>query len=86
MTVGKDLTEDLSASVGTTFGVEAQTKTEVAYRLTPEISGVFNWESRQAVSNQGAFGGNVEFRYEFWRVPRFSLLGGSDRGTEQDVE
>ena len=86
MTVGKDLTEDLSASVGTTFGVEAQTKTEVAYRLTQEISGVFNWESRQAVSNQGAFGGNVEFRYEFWRVPRFSLLGGSDRGTEQDVE
>jgi autotransporter translocation and assembly factor TamB len=73
--LGKDLTDDLSVSVGQTFGVESRSSVEANYRLSPRISVLGTWES-QTSAQEGAFGAGVRVRYEFWRVTPFTLLGG----------
>lgn len=71
ISVGKDITENLSALVSSTFGVESQRAVQVEYRLTPRISLLGTWESETS-AQEGAFGGEVKFRRDF-RRPRFSL-------------
>ena len=74
--IGKDLTDDLTASVGQTFGVSARTRVELEYRLGPRVSIPLSWES-QTETEAGAFAGGVRVRYEFWRATPFTLLGGA---------
>jgi autotransporter translocation and assembly factor TamB len=78
--VGKDFTEDLTASVATTFGVEARQIVELLYRLTPSISLLGLWES-ETVNQQGAVGGQIKFHYDFRDTPGISLLGHKDEET-----
>lgn len=73
--IGKDITDDLVASVGQTFGVAARTRVELEYRLGPRVSVPLSWES-QTETEAGAFAGGVRVRYEFWRVTPFTLLTG----------
>lgn len=75
LTLGKDLTEDLTASVGQTFGVASRTRVEVNYRLGPRVWAVGSWES-QTETEAGAFAGGLRARYEFWRLTPFTLLSG----------
>ena len=75
LTLGKDLTEDLSASVGQTFGVASRTRVEVNYRLGPRVWLLGSWES-QTETEAGAFAGGVRLRYEFWHLTPFTLLSG----------
>jgi translocation and assembly module TamB len=72
VTVGKDITEQLRASVWTSFGVQSRQAVQLEYRWTRRISLLGSWES-QTQQSAGAFGGAVKFRFEYWRVP-FSLL------------
>ncbi len=76
ITLGKDFTEKLTASVSTTFGVETRRIVGLEYRLTRRISLLGSWES-ETETEAGAFGGDIKFRYEFRRLPRFSLVGGA---------
>lgn len=73
VTVGKNLTDQLSASVWTSFGVQARQALQLEYRWTRRVSLLGSWES-QVQSSAGAFGGAVKFRFEYWRMP-FSLMG-----------
>ena len=73
--LGKDLTDNLSVSVGQTFGVASRTSVEAEYRLGPRVSIPLLWES-QTDTEAGAFGGGIRLRYEFWRVTPFTLLSG----------
>lgn len=73
--IGKDITDDLTASVGQTFGVSARTRVELEYRLGPRVSVPLSWES-QTETEAGAFAGGVRVRYEFWRLTPFTLLSG----------
>ncbi|MFN8640603.1 MAG: translocation/assembly module TamB domain-containing protein [Candidatus Binatia bacterium] len=75
LTIGKDLTDNLSASVGQTFGVSSRTRVEVEYRLGPRVSVPLLWET-QTEAEAGAFGGGVRLRYEFWRLTPWTLLSG----------
>jgi autotransporter translocation and assembly factor TamB len=54
--LGKNITEDLAASVGQTFGVSSRTRVEVSYRLGPRVSVPGSWES-QTETEAGAFAG-----------------------------
>jgi autotransporter translocation and assembly factor TamB len=74
VTIGKDLTDRMRASLSTTFGVEAHRVVQLEYRLTRRISLLGTWEG-ETESQAGAFGGAVKFRYEFRRLP-FSLFAG----------
>ncbi len=75
VTVGKDLTDRLRASVSSTFGGVATERTaQLEYRVTRRISLLGSWEG-QTTEQSGAFGGDVKFRYEFRKLP-FSLLPG----------
>lgn len=78
--VGKFLTEDLSAWVAQTFGVRSQTAVEASYALTRQIAMILRWES-QAASQEGAFGGEISQRFQFWRKPTW-LRWGSPAGEE----
>ena len=73
--LGKDLTDELSISLGQTFGVESRTLVEADYRLTPRVFIPLTWES-QTSTQEGAFGAGVKVRYEFWRVTPYTLLQG----------
>jgi translocation and assembly module TamB len=73
VTVGKDLSDQLSAVAWTSFGVQARQGVSLDYRWTRRVSLIPSWES-QTQSSAGAFGGDVRFRFEFRRVP-FSLSG-----------
>lgn len=75
--VGKSITSDLAAWVGQTFGVQPQTLVEVSYALTQQISTALRWES-QTQSQEGAFGGEISQRFEFWGLPRWITWGGAD--------
>lgn len=75
LTLGKDLTDNLSASVGQTFGVASRTRVEIEYRLGPRVSVPLSWES-ETETEAGAFAGGVRLRYEFWRLTPFTLLSG----------
>ncbi len=75
LTIGKDLTDNLSASIGQTFGVLSRTRVEVEYRLGPRVAVPVSWES-ETEQQAGALGVGVKLRYEFWRVTRFTLLSG----------
>ncbi len=72
VTIGKDITDQLRASVSSSFGVEAQRLVQLEYRFSPRISLLGTWEG-QTESQAGAFGGDIKFRYEFRHLP-FSLL------------
>jgi autotransporter translocation and assembly factor TamB len=74
VTIGKDLTDRLRASVSTAFGVSTEQMAQLEYRLTRRISLLGSWEG-QTTGQAGAFGGDIKFRYEFRRLP-FSLLRG----------
>ncbi|MBX3028033.1 translocation/assembly module TamB domain-containing protein [bacterium] len=75
LTLGKDLTEDLAASIGQTFGVASRTRVEINYRLAPRIWALGSWES-QTETEAGAFAAGLRARYEFWRLTPYTLLGG----------
>lgn len=75
LTIGKDLTDNLSASVGQTFGVLSRTRAEVEYRLGPRVSVPVSWES-ETKQEAGALGAGIKLRYEFWRITRYTLLSG----------
>jgi autotransporter translocation and assembly factor TamB len=75
LTLGKDLTDNLTASVGQTFGVASRTRVEIEYRLGPRVSVPLSWES-ETETEGGAFAGGVRLRYEFWRLTPFTLLSG----------
>jgi autotransporter translocation and assembly factor TamB len=75
LTLGKDLTEDLAASVGQTFGVSSRTRVEVKYRLGPRVWALGSWES-QTETEAGAWAGGLRTRYEFWRLTPYTLMGG----------
>jgi hypothetical protein len=77
ISVGKNLTENLTALVGTTVGAETQYRGELEYQLTRRISLLGSWES-ETEDQAGAFGGLVKFKYAFRRLPRFGLLGRGD--------
>lgn len=72
VTIGKDLTDRLRASVATTFGAGTQPMVQLEYRVTRRISLLGSWEG-QTSEQAGAFGGGIKFRYEFRHLP-FSLL------------
>lgn len=84
VTIGKDLTDRLRASVSSSFGVEAQRLVQLEYRFSPRISLLGTWEG-QTESQAGAFGGDIKFRYEFRHLP-FSLLPGGLEPTPRDNE
>jgi hypothetical protein len=71
--IGKDLSERLSAVVGTGLGNERHQDFGLEYRVTRRLSLQGAWES-QTTSQEGAFGGNLTFRVPFRTLPRFSLL------------
>ncbi len=73
VSVGKDITERLRASVGSTFGVQAKNDVWLEYDLLPWVTLEGSWESRTE-SSEGAFGGDIKFRREFRRLSGFSLL------------
>jgi autotransporter translocation and assembly factor TamB len=75
LTLGKDITQDLTASVGQTFGVASRTRVEVNYRLGPHVWALGSWES-QTETEAGAFAGGLRARYEFWRLTPYTLLSG----------
>jgi autotransporter translocation and assembly factor TamB len=75
LTLGKDLTQDLAASIGQTFGVSSRTRVEVNYRLGPRVWALGLWES-QTETEAGAWAGGLRTRYEFWRFTPYTLVGG----------
>lgn len=78
--VGKSITPDLSAWLGQSFGVQPQTLVEASYALTHQVSTVLRWES-QTHTQEGAFGGEVSQRFEFWGLPSW-LTWCECRGSE----
>jgi autotransporter translocation and assembly factor TamB len=74
LTLGKNLTEDLSATLTTTFGVNAGETFSLDYLLTPGFSLLGTWES-QTTRRESAIGAGVRFRRRFRDLPRYSLLG-----------
>ena len=72
VTIGKELSERLYASVWTSVGAQSRQAVQLEYRLTRRVSLLGTWESGTA-ETAGAFGGDVKFRMEFLRAP-FSLL------------
>jgi autotransporter translocation and assembly factor TamB len=81
--VGKTITADLSAWVGQTFGVQPQTLVEVSYALTEQISTLLRWES-QTQSQEGAFGGEVSQRFDFWGLPNWLRWGDAENAGEDE--
>ena len=73
LSVGKDLTEQLSAVIGTGLGSERAQDVSLEYKLTRRFSLQGLWES-QTKNDAGAFGANFKFRAPFRKLPRFSLL------------
>jgi len=71
--VAKDLTERLSAVVGTGLGSERGQDVGLEYQVTRRFSLQGVWES-QTQDRAGAFGGNLKFHVPFRTLPRFSLL------------
>jgi len=74
VTIGKDLTDRLRASVATTFGAGTQPMVQLEYQVTRRVSLLGSWEG-QTNEQSGAFAGGIKFRYEFRRLP-FSLMPG----------
>jgi autotransporter translocation and assembly factor TamB len=72
VTIGKELSERLYASVWTSVGAQSRQAVQLEYRVTRRVSLLGTWESGTA-ETAGAFGGDVKFRMEFLRAP-FSLL------------
>ncbi len=74
LTIGKDITEQLSATVGSTFGAETRNSAGLEYQLTPSISVQGQWKS-QTESQAGTFGGDIKFRHRFRHLPCLSVVG-----------
>ena len=75
LTLGKDITQDLAASIGQTFGVSSRTRVELTYRLGPHVWALGSWES-QTQTEAGAWAGGLRTRYDWWRLTPYTLLGG----------
>jgi len=73
VSVGKDITERLRASAGSTFGVQGKNDVSIEYDLVPGVTLGGSWESRTE-RREGAFGGDIKFRREFGSLRDFSLL------------
>jgi len=76
LSVAKEVTERLSAIVGSGLGAERRQNVGLEYQFTRRFSLQGDWES-QTKSEAGAFGANLKFRVPFRALPRFSLLAGS---------
>jgi hypothetical protein len=50
LTLGKDLTDRLRASVSTAFGVSTEQMAQLEYRVTPRISLLGSWEGQTRVT------------------------------------
>lgn len=73
ITLGKNLTKDLTASVSSTFGLQRRQQVQLEYRVSPRISLLADWES--ASTNQaGAFAGEIKFHYPFRTFPGWTAL------------
>ena len=72
--VGKRISQDLYAWVAQTFGVQSRTSVEATYDLGLSIATVLRWESRTA-SQEGAVGGELTQRFEFWQWPSWLRWG-----------
>ena len=81
--VGKFITEDLSAWIAQTFGVRSQTAVEVTYALTRQMATSLRWES-QTASQEGAFGGELARRVQFWGRPSWLRWGSSPANGDSD--
>ncbi len=77
--VGKNLAEDLTAWISQTFGVRSQTAFEMDYALTRQIAATLRWES-QTSSQEGAFGGELSQRFQFWGMPKWLRWGAPCEG------
>ncbi len=75
--LGKTITDDLSAWLTQSFGVQPQTAVEARYALTRRISAALRWQS-QTDSQEGAIGGEISHRIEFWGLPTWLSWGGRD--------
>ncbi len=68
VTVGKNLTRNLSVLGSSTFGVDPRRTVRLEYRLTRRVSFFSSWES-ETQANAGAFGGGITFRIDAQRLP-----------------
>jgi autotransporter translocation and assembly factor TamB len=84
VTIGKDLSDRLRATVSTAFGAVSERNVQVDYRLTRQLSLFGTWEA-QTSEQSGAFGGGIKLRYEFRRMPFSLLSGGLEPGTRSDA-
>ncbi len=75
--LGKTISDDLSAWLAQSFGVQPQTTVEMAYALTQRISALVRWQS-QTDKQQGAIGGEIAQRIEFWELPAWFSWGSHD--------
>lgn len=75
--LGKTINEDLSAWIAQTFGVQPQTGLEISYALSRQVVAVLRWES-QTQSQEGAIGGEVSQRLDFWGLPSWLSWGDDD--------
>lgn len=85
VTIGKDFTENLTAMVASSFGVESFRTVQLEYRLLPTVALVGSWES-QTRQEEGAFGGGIKFHREFRSLPCWSLLRNCPAGEERRAE
>ena len=74
VTIGKALTDQLHAVLWTTVGSLTRQAVQLEYRIGRRVSLLGSWESGTTTA-AGAFGGDVKFRVEAYRVP-FSLCRG----------
>lgn len=71
VTIGKALTDQLHAVLWTTVGSLTRQAVQLEYRIGRRVSLLGSWESGTTTA-AGAFGGDIKFRVETYRVP-FSL-------------
>jgi TamB, inner membrane protein subunit of TAM complex len=71
--LAKNFTEDIAATLTSTFGATASQILRLTYQVTSRISLLANWETESQNRDQ-AIGGGVRYRREFRDTPGFSLL------------
>lgn len=73
VTLGKNLTRDLTASLSSTFGIRRRQQVQLEYHVSPRVSLLADWESA-STDQAGAFAGEVKFRYPFRTFPGWTAL------------
>jgi autotransporter translocation and assembly factor TamB len=73
VTLAKSFTDDISASLASTFGAAASQLLKLTYQLTARISLLAEWETESQNRGQ-AIGGGVRYRVQFRDTPGVSLL------------